>query len=477
MATNDHAANDRSFQRQLVATDWRSRQGASIAFAVACLGTLVVALLQSKKLFYFDSGNYWMLGETFVRHGNFSLLNFASPLRGYLLPLIDHALQGLADGFDWSASMSVKIFNVFVFASIGALLAPRVAMIAWPQQRWGPVRRILLATLLVVFWSGFLNFPLSDFPALAAMLLALVAVAHPNSLWWMLLAGLATGAAIDARPAYVLLAPLVLILLGWSWFERRDSEPLLSVRHAICLVLALIGFAAVSLPQSLISHRYFRTWSFVPGTAAHLESLQLTEGMNLQLVEGYVGPGHLPLMRYEDPAGQQVLADEQGHVITGLGQYAGVVARDPLAIAGLFSRHLINGLDERYSTPYIEHLDTRSHRWMRLAGFMLAFLALLRVTWPAARRTLGSSRWRYPVAVLLACATSVPSAVETRFLLPAYLLIYVLVLAPGWPSPLVQGAVGWRRYRTLALIALACVPFMLAFWGVTSATSSHLRFT
>ncbi len=453
------------------------RHFAARAFAIAFLGTLVVAMLQAKKPFYFDSGNYWMLGETFVRNGDFALLNFASPLRGYLLPLVDHALQGLADGFDWSASTSAKLFNAFVFASIGAILAPALAMIAWPQQRWGLVRRVALAALLVVFWSGFLNFPLSDFPALAAVLLALVAVAHPDSRCWMLLAGLATGAAIDTRPAYVLLAPLVLVLLGWAWLERRDREPLLSARHATCLALVLIGFVMIAFPQSLISHRHFRTWSFVPGTAAHLESLQLTEGMNLQLVEGYVGSGHPPLMRYEDPLGQRVLAGERGRVITGLSQYAGVLARDPLAVAGLFARHLMNGLDERYSTPYIEHLDTGSHRWMRLAGFLLVFFALLRVVWPAARRTLGPSRWRYPVALLLAGATSVPSAMETRFLLPAYLLIYVLVLAPGWPSPLVQGATGWHRYRTLALIALACILVLLSFWAVTSATSSHLRFT
>jgi hypothetical protein len=476
MATMDNAADDRSSLRQLVATAWRGRQSAALAFAFAFVGALVVALLQSRKPFYFDSGYYWMLGETFVRHSDFSLLNFASPLRGYLPPLIDHALQGLADGFGWSGSTSVKIFNAFLFASIGAILAPRLAMIAWPDQHWGVGRRVLLVALLVGFWSGFLNFPLSDFPALAAVLLAFVAVAHPDSPRWTLLAGIATGAAIDTRPAYVLLAPLVLILLGWSWFEQRDREQLVSGRHAICLALAIVGFAVVSLPQSLVSHRYFRTWSFIPGTAAHLESLQLTEGMNLQLVEGFVGPGHPPLMRYEDPAGVRVLAGEQRHVITGLGQYVGVVARNPLVMAGLFARHLINGLDERYSTPYIEHLDTGSHRWMRLTGFLLAFLALLRVVWPAARRTLGSSRYRYPVALLLTCATSVPSAMETRFLLPINLLIYILLLAPGWPSPLVQGAVGWRRYRTLALIALACVPFMLAVWAVASATSSHLRF-
>lgn len=112
---------------------------------------------------------------------------------------------------------------------------------------------------------------------------------------------------------------------------------------------------------------------------------------------------------------------------------------------------------------------------MRLGGFLLVFLALTRVLWPAARRSLGPARWRYPVALLVCCLTSLPSAMETRYLLPVYLLSYILVLAPGWPSPIAEDRIGLRRYRSAGAILVAYLLFMAVVWHVVSATSSHLQ--
>ncbi len=341
---------------------------------------------------------------------------------------------------------------------------------------WGLWRRLALVALFVIFWRGFLSYPLSDFPALAFVLLAIVASSRPLAPAWMLLAGAAAAAAIEARPAYASLLLIVPVLVVWRLVEQRAASRAAPVRMGVCAALLAIGFIVVSLPQSLETHRYFKSWSFIPGSPDHLESLQLTEGLRLQRYETYIGPGHGPQMFYEEPGGSRLLAKRGGAQVAGVGEYLTLVAEHPTTLGGVFARHLINGLDQRYSTPYIEHLDTGSHRWMRVAGFLLAFLALLRVVWPAARRGLGPSRWRYPLALLVCCATSVPSAMETRFLLPVYLLIYLFVVAPGWPSPLVSGAIGWRRYRTLAPIALAGAAFVVVFWAVTSATSSHLHF-
>jgi hypothetical protein len=449
---------------------WADRT--TLAFGIALIAALAIALLQSPKIFYFDSGNYWALGSTFVRHGDFSLMNFNSPLRGYLLPLIDHGLQGIATAFGWTSSTVAKCFNAIVFALIGAVLAPRFAEISWPGRTWNVCRRLLLMALLFVFWSGYLNFPLSDFPALAMVLVALIAAARPDRPGWMLLAGLATGAAIEMRPSYVPLAPIILLLVAWGWVERRKEGPAL-IPRALCVGLLLAGFVAISLPQSLLTHRYFNKWSFVPGAAINLQDQKLTEGLEFQRVIGYVGPGHPPLMDFEDKAGQELLFQQKNHAITGLSQYLGLVVTHPITMGSVFGRHVIDGMDQRYSTPYVERLDTGSHRWQRLAGFLLVFLALLRVLWPAARRRLGPARWRYPVALLLCCLPSIPSDMEPRYMLPAYLLAYVLVLAPGWPSPIDSEAVGMRRFRTLATIAGAYILFMAVVWHVVSG-ANHL---
>jgi hypothetical protein len=446
------------------------------AFAIALAVLIAIALLQGAKPFYYDALNYWMLGETFVKHGDFSLLNFNSPLRGYLLPLVDHGLQGVAVAVGWSSSTSARIFNAIVLALICGVLGPALAERAWPQRTWGLWRRLALAVPFVIFWRGFLSFPLSDFPALAFVLIAIVASARPLAPWSMLLAGAAAAAAIEARPAYVTLLAIVPVLVVWRLIEQRSAVRSSPMRVALCVALLIAGFVAISLPQSLQTHRHFKSWSFIPGSVDHLESLQLTEGLHLQRYETFVGTGHGPRMFYEDPSGTKLLAKRAGAQVAGLGEYASLTAEHPVTLGGVFVRHVVNGLDQRYNTPYIEHLDTGGQRWMRALGFLLVFLALLRLLWPAARRGLGRARWRYPAALLLSCATSVPSAMETRFLLPVYLLAYLLVLAPGWPSPLPAGVAGWRRYRKVAAIAVACVPFALVCWAVTSAASSHLHF-
>ncbi len=148
----------------------------------------------------------------------------------------------------------------------------------------------------------------------------------------------------------------------------------------------------------------------------------------------------------------------------------------PVAMGGLALSHLINGLDQRYNTPYISRLDTGSHRPLRIAGFLITFLALLRLILAAARRRLAPTRWRYPAALALCALTSVPSAIETRYLLPLYLLGYTIVLLPGWPNPIRTGAEGLARYRTVGFILLAYVAFMAVVWVVHAVMRAHLQF-
>lgn len=451
--------------------------GVLLAFGLVFAGTLAVALLQGFKPFYYDAANYWALGQTFSVHGHFSLLNFADPYRGYLLPLIDRGLQAAAGGLGWQSSSTAKLFNVLAFAAIGAVLAPALAKVIWPRWRWGVVRRIALALLLVVFWSGYLPFPLSDFPALALALLALTAVDRAETPVWMLVAGLACAAAIDIRPSYEPLAPILVVLMGWRWFDRRrDAHGSIALR-ALCLTLFLAGFIAVSLPQSLSAHRHFHTWSFIPGAAGHVAEINLTRGLLLQRYETYVGKGHGPEMEYRDEAGARLLATQPNQSITSTGQFLGLIFSHPTTMIPSLFRHVVNGLDQRYATPYVEHVNTGSNRWLRLGGFLLIFLGILRILWPSARRGLGTARWRYPVALALCCVTSVPTAMETRYMLPIYLLSYMLVLMPGWPSPLIAGATGLRRYRTSAIIAVAGIVFFVVVLVVVGQASQHLQFS
>jgi hypothetical protein len=449
------------------------------AFILAFAATLVIAMLQGEKRFYHDSLEYWSLAASFVVHGHFSLSNFSSGLRGYLLPLATHVLQTLDAHLGWTASSTVKLVNAFLLALIGAVLGPALIETVWPgQPRWGLGRRLALTALLLVFWSGYLNFPLSDFPGLAMAVLTLVAVARTDSPGWMLLAGLALGATLDLRAAYLPFVPVVAALVLWTWFEQRGAPHASASRRAVCAGLLVAGFALVSLPQSLSAHRHYGTWDFIP-SAPSLEpaSTFLTPGMYMANRDTYIRGGpSLELMIYDDPAGQRLLERQKGKRIASTSQYLGLFVSHPLVMAGVIIDHIVNSMDPLYSTPYVENLDSAGLVWGRIAGFLLLFIALLRVLWPTARRQLGPGRLRYLASLGACCVTSVPTDIERRYFLPLYLLSYALALTPHWPNPIGPAEAGARRFKTAAIIVVCFAAYAAAVWYITNEALNHLYF-
>jgi hypothetical protein len=445
-----------------------------LAFGLGLAGSVALARLQSPKQFYNDSGAYWQLGTTFVKEGHFSLLNFESAERGYVLPLIYHLLQDLINAYRWTEPAVVKTFNGVIFALIGTLLAPKLAETIWPTQRWGLAPRLAFTALLLAFWSGYLNFPLSDFPGAAAVLLALIAVAHPDRPVWMLVAGAAGALAMNIRAAYVLLVPMLLILVAWAWFEQRGTAHATRSWRALCVGMLLVGFVAISLPQSLSAHKYHGTWSPVPGATVNLSHAYLTAGLSTQLSVGYVGTDPPIALASVDKTGERLLGELKEEQVNSTGQYLGLIARHPFAMGSILGRHAINGLDQRYSTVYVENLHTWSLRWLRIIGFLFVLLSLIRVMWPAARRRLGPTRWRYAVVLALCVVTSVPLVMETRYMLLVYLLSWMMVLTPGWPRLSRPSEVDARGWRTAAILVATSLIFTAVIWHITSSTTSHI---
>ena len=105
-------------------------------------------------------------------------------------------------------------------------------------------------------------------------------------------------------------------------------------------------------------------------------------------------------------------------------QYVRFVRSHPLFAASLLGRHLFNGLDVAYPTPYVARVVPRSVWFASLNYAILAMaLALLVARWRDALST-PHTRWRLSaVAVyLLPTLLAVPTAIENRFFLPLWLL-------------------------------------------------------
>lgn len=446
------------------------------AFAIAFVIGLILAFLQGSKTFVYDAETYWNLADLFVKQGHWSLLNFDSDLRGYIPALLYGGLRSLAGAVGSDGSAVVQVFNALIFALIGAVLGPRLAQLTWKKAQFTLARRLALTGLLLLFWRGYLNFPLTDFPALAAALLALLAVSRTTSIGAMLVSGIAIGVAINMRPSYLLLIPAIAVIALWN--QRQAQPRATAIRQGLRLAVVAVGIIAMLLPQALVTHRHYDMWSPIPGAARNLTGVQLAGGLMLQRYEAYVGEGRdSPRMAYLDPHTTKIVAKlAPGYTVDGYGEYLDIILHHPVTTAGVFARHIINGMDQRYTTPYIEHLDTGGQRPLRAFGFLIVFLALLRLCWPAARRGLGDAQWRYPIALAITCATALPSAIETRFLLPLYLLCGLLVIAPGWPRSILGPAdqPPRRRFAVPVGIFLGLVIFIAAVLLVVSGASDNL---
>lgn len=446
----------------------------ALALAIAFFAAAAIGLLQGEKPFYADALGYWQLAEEFSNSGHFSLLSFPTIWRGFALPLTFHLLRQVAGVFTDSDPRMVIAFNALLFSVIATVLAPRLAQIVWPKTEWGLWRRLTLAAIVIVFWRGFLNFPLSDFPALAVALIALIAVAKPTSPGWMLAAGLAAGLAMNFRPAYLLLVPITILFAVWDWFEHRHEQVRSDLRRLVCLALLAIGVLLITVPQSLISHRVNGSYSPLPG-GSELANLQYTEGLEYQRLDAVFNDHFQAVVVYSDPDTTSIVAGLKQGGFQGTGEYLGIVAHHPLTMAGVFLRHAINALDQRYPTPYVEHLEDGRNRLLRIGGFLLVFLALVRLFWPSARRSLGPARWRYAVALLVITVPALTSGAVTRLLLPVFVLCALLALSPGWPNPVGAKEEGLRRFVTpLALIAAAAL-FAALVITVVDGASDHMH--
>jgi hypothetical protein len=443
-------------------------------FAIVFFAGLVVGLIQGTKPFYADSGDYWHLAKTFTNHGSFSLLHFEyTGLRGYALPLTYFVLRGIGNLFVQSRGAEVVVFNAALIALLSGTLAPRLAKIVWPQHRWGLPQALALGALFLIFWSGYLSFPLSDLPALVAATVAVIAVSRTDSPLWLGLAGAAAAYALDARPAYLLLVPLIGLIALRNWWTRDPAPPPSMGRRALCAVAFVTGLAIVSVPQSIVSNHAGEGFSPIPG-GGELAGLQYTEGLKLQRYETFVEGRDIHRMEYDDPNTASILDEFADGTISNTPQYLEIIAKHPATMAEVFLRHAVNGFDDRYSTPYVENVDPPGRIVFRVLGFVLVFLAGFRIFWPRGRRSLGPARWRYPTALLACCLTSLPSAVETRFMLPAFVLAVMVVVAPGWPNPLEDRKSGVRRYRTIAVGMVAAVIWLFVVVAITRSATDNL---
>ena len=459
---------------------WAGAHAAGSATAILFVAFLTYLRAEEVPEFVYDAQGYWLLAEKYWEGGSFHFMAFDSLLRGYLFPLLLSPLAWLAQHRPWTP---VELFQG-VGAGMAAALFGWVGPGLWQAVRQQPAaalwRRLVFGSLGLMFWRGYFHYPLTDFPALLALAGGLWALVRGRSVGSGLLAGVLVAAAANFRPVYAAALPIAGIIClgprvadpatGWvprPWYEwgRRAAF--------------VAGLVLVLWPQSAVnSHRFGSSSPFVlthSPAEPSLYLLQLQLGLLYEKYETSIAPDYpKPQMAFIDPLGKKLWPTDGSVMLTDYGQYGQLAMQEPVAVAGVWLRHLFNALDLQYPTPYIErvYVSTWGLAWLNYTVLFGGIWVLGRSLARGMRRPTwaGLHGGLVALALLGTCGAVLPVAIECRFLLPLHLL---LCAALAFGAPLGQaGPTGWRQWTAAAILY---VGVMTGCFALSMRTQLHLE--
>jgi hypothetical protein len=173
----------------------------------------------------------------------------------------------------------------------------------------------------------------------------------------------------------------------------------------------------------------------------------------------FLDPRGLQLLHVEPFSDPRVAIDRNR---VDLRSYLRLVAAHPLFFTSAYARHIFNGLDIAYPTPYVTRLALRSMPFA-LVNYLMLGVALVGAVTFSRRIRVREDAWRLSVLAVFAMPAfvAIPTAVEPRFLLPLWML--ACGLAAFRPTPDQRPSALERMslvLPVLALVVIAC--FILA---------------
>ena len=347
-------------------------------------------------------------------------------------------------------AVSYAIGTSLLSAAVFTLLLPDVFGALFPAMALRGWTVLLPSALLFLFWWGILVYPLSDL--WAAMLLITV-------LWLLqkltgaglsparraaaaLAAGFLLYALYNTRTMYILLLPLITL---WLAVKLLWKHPL---RGTALLLCYLAGSTLAALPQMAVNARLYNIASptvqtgILFGNSMDLITWQCLVGLQYQRYDTYIGDPsvHGPSLYFADAAGQKLSVNRTEGIRTK-GEYLQFVLQNLLSCSGVYGRHYLNMANNCYPETYVQHLH-RDRTAEIVLNYLCWFTGLTGIFWrysmyqaePSDRRRKGAQlrqrllgRDFYLLFWCLSSLLSAAGAVEVRFFLPVYLLLYACI--------------------------------------------------
>ncbi len=427
------------------------------AFVFSALLFLILQNAHAVRVFYYDAALYWDLARPEV------ITDFPDTIRGYFFPLLLAPVRWLGDMFP-DSRMPYRIASAIAYGYLLAVFLPDFYTRIFGGIP-GFARRVLPSILVAVLFPGLILYPLSDLPAFLLLAGAIwqLEKARTGDIGWqrlaaLCIAGILLGGAYNSRTIY--LFPALLVALFFLFFLFRTPGG--GFPRAGALAALAAGLLAVSLPQMLINKKHHDSYSPAVISGQGLFADQLRWGISVQKYGTTINPkAPGPGMFYLDRAGMKLLAGSGADRDNdwSIRKYAGLVLANPADFLGIYSRHIVSGLDVRDGEMYVKRYKSSRHA-LSILNFLVIFFGAWTffTVWPMGETGHGASAFRpvWLAAILAPVVAIIPGAIETRFFLPFHLLVYC-ALASGW---------NWKQAR--ARISASPAPFFACLLGVAA---------
>jgi len=432
----------------------------------------------SPHTYYYDAADYIYSARCLWSEG-FSLRNLPKTIRGCLFLILIGFLETVSQMVFQNHHTMWEMFASALCVGLNVYIIPLICLPAdkLGTKRWA-IGSCISCMLYLFYWADSVLQILSDLPALtcyAGMILCIkgsLKSKRGRAFLLGVLAGALAYAAYNTRTIYLISIVTVVAVMLLFFRESRKSW--------VFWLGFLLGAGAAAIPQVLVNAYWYGEWSPILQTpfegSSNLFVFQLKNGIAVPRYETYIGEQQSYSgagIFYYDLLGQ-VLAREME--ILSIKDYIFWLATHLLEACGLYCKHLFSGITLFYRDGYIKNLELKAHVFLLNCSVWIMALMGIRSYFVSSRqgiaRMQANKNLPFIVMILLPVLSILPGAVETRFFLPAFSLVYVYVTMG------IDYAELWAYFKEhwMEMIVLALAVFLVWCMAATDfmGTMQHL---
>ncbi|MEG1558307.1 MAG: hypothetical protein RR368_07720 [Oscillospiraceae bacterium] len=443
-------------------------------FYIGAMLLLILFFCANVEKIAFDAFDYYTLSQSLKSgDGGFSLLNFPQTIRGVSGAIHFFVIGALADFLHVDIRFIVVILNFFLLLGTVFLYVRIFDNSSEKKAKHCFLSAIGVVVLFAVFARYSVAALLMDLPsmcfiAIGAALLFLV-FQNERHIWiFGCLSGICLYSAYNMRSIYLFSIIIAVLIFLISIIVKKRYKLFAA------LLMCFAGILIAAVPQVIVNYHYYGVFSIKLYTAMNPadESLfvkQLFWGLDICRYDTYVnsdGIFDVGRVAFKWPGAQNLMPLVTERSLKG---YIVLMAKNPLYFLALYTSHFLNMLSPYFKQVYI--MDLFAVKWPYLiAMFTVCYMTVWDILMKFQEKiytfkSLTDKKFLLSLVLLFPALAIVPGAVEHRFGLPLFFLIFIYFVC------ICSFKKMWKKVKenpigNLALFGIVLM-FMLNFWITT----------